>query len=255
MDYKQEMENARCRLTESVAKWNLAQHEANMENERTANTECEEAKAAYNRASKMAFYELCFDTASPLLEAVKMLTYPGINYTDSVPKDSKIPERSVKETTQFVKLKELRKYASENIGREIGEDRNWAYMIEKFNQLMTFYAAQKLNIDPKTISDSYRISELAKAVDMGKTPTSNTQIQKQLQQIITAMVGEEGEEFKYNVLSHDVEYVKMTFAKASKTALSVKAKNPGDMYATIAQVCHRIVLNKNYKLEYYATKH
>lgn len=254
MNYKQEKENARCRLVESIAKWNAAQKENDKELERVAEKECDEAKAAYVKNAKMEFYEKCFDSADPLFEAVKMLTYDGIKWTESTPKDSKYAERKIQDCTIFVRLDALNKYAEENAGRKIGANPDWKVSIEKFNQLMTFYAAQQLGIDAKTISDSYRISELARQVEMGKTPTSNTQILKQLQQIVTAMLGEGDEERKFNATSHDAAYVQMTFARASRAALAVKAKNPKQMYETIAQVCHRIVTGRNYKLEYYAKK-
>lgn len=254
MNYVQEMADAKRRLAESIAKWNASQVESNKELERVADKECEEAKADFTKASKMAFYEKCFDTADPLFEAVKMLTYESIAWSESQPKESKFVERKIKEGTTIVRLDALNKYAEENAGRHIGAETDWKFAIEKFNQLMTFYAAQQLGIDPKTISDSYRISELARQVDLGKTPTSNTQILKELQQVIAKMIGEGNEERKFNVTSHDANFVQMTFARTSRAALTVKAKNPKQMYETCAMVCHRIVTGKNYKLEYYGEK-
>lgn len=254
MNYVQDMAEARCHLTESIAKWNASQRESNKELERVADKECEDAKAAFNKASKMAFYEKCFDTADPLYEAIEMLTYQSIGWSESQPKESQFVERKIKEGTTVVRLDALNKYAEENVGRHIGAETDWKFAIEKFNQLMTFYAAQQLGIDPKSIADSYRISELARQVELGKTPTSNTQVLKELQQIIEKMLGKGDEERKFNATSHDANYVQMTFARTSKAALAVKAKNPKQMYETVAQVCHRIVTGKNYKLEYYSNK-
>lgn len=253
-NYKEEMRKAERQLDEAINAYNTAILEKNYEAKETAEASCEKAKTDYNTYARMDFYTMCFAETDPLLAAVKQHQYQGIRFVDEKPKDSKIVHRKKVYTEIFVKLDAFKKYGIENEGVEVGADPKWGLYVERFNQLMTFYAAQELKIDPKTIADSYHISKLAQEVEMGKTPTSKTQIQKQLQQIVTAMIGTGTEELKYNVTSHDAAFVMMTFAKISKTALTVSAKNPSQMYATLAQVCHRIVLNKNYKIDYYGKK-
>ena len=248
--YTNTMVDAERKLDEAIKKYNDAVKAKNLDDMAKFNNECGTAKELYNDNARLEFYATCINEDDPLLEAVKRHQYQGITFRDKKVKDTDFVIREKAYTEYFVQLAAFKKYAEQYLGKPIGVDEKWLFMITKFTQLMTFYACKELNIDPKSVSDTYFIREIEREIDRGKTPTSKTQIQKQLQIIVTAMLGEGNEDCKYNVTSHDAAFVRMRFCKKSRAALSVTASSPKEMCALIAQVCHRIVLNKDYRIEY-----
>lgn len=188
----------------------------------------------------------CFDalkaTENPMIKAVEALTYPTIRAKDTRAGEEKIPVRVLEDIDRPIDLLKLHKYVG---GDGIGVDKNWVHIAEKFNFLLTAQKAVDLGIDPKTISDSYAMSEISRQIDMGKTPTSKTNILKTLQSVISAMLGEE-----YKATSHDVNFLMSVYSRKNRKALTVSCANHRYMRQYLAEICHRIVTGGNYKLEY-----
>lgn len=121
--------------------------------------------------------------------------------------------------------------------------------MEKFNFLLTAQKAIDLGIDPKEINDSYAMSDLSKQIDMGKTPTSKTNILKTLTKVVQAMIGEE-----YKPTSHDVNFLMSVYSKKSRKALTVTCANHKYLRGYLMEICNRIVTGGVYGLEYKAVK-
>ena len=190
----------------------------------------------------------CFDalkaTDDPMLEAVKQLTFSTIRIVDKKvgEEKQKTPVSSIEDAEKPIDLLKLHKYVG---GDGIGKDKQWAYKVEKLNFLMTAQKAVELGIDPTEVNNSYAMSDIGKAIDLGKTPTSKTNILKTLQAIVTAMVGEE-----YKATSHDVNFLYSVYSRKNRAALTVTCANHKYMRQYMAEICHRIVLNKSYALDY-----
>lgn len=253
-NYREEMLKAEAQLDEAIKGYNAAVRAKDLDKIAQFDKDCATAKVLYNDNARENFYAICLAGDDPLYEAVKLHQYQSITYRDKAVKDTDLILREKAYGEMFVQLGAFKKYAEENADTHIGADEKWLLMIAKFTQLMTFYACKELNIDPKTISDTYAIREIEREINLGKTPTSKTQIQKQLQQIVTAMLGEGNEEMKFAVTSHDAAFIRMLFAKKSRRALSMAASSPKEMTSLVAQVCHRIVLNADYRVEYKEVK-
>lgn len=132
---------------------------------------------------------------------------------------------------------------------------DWQFKVEKFNQLLALRAANELKLSKAQINkicDSFYMNSLARQVEMGKTPDSNTAICKQLQQVLDAVLFEDNGKGKnvYRVNNHDVAYILMCYTKRGKKVLSVSVAKNVYMHRLFLDVAHRIVTNKAYDLEY-----
>lgn len=154
---------------------------------------------------------------------------------------------------------------------------NWQYMVEKFNQLMAMRTATELKMTKaqiKKICDSFYMNSLAKKVDLGETPTSNTAICKQLQKVFDAILFEAPAENEtpventdteakpetpakskkikniHRVNNHDVAYLLMCYSKRGKKTLSVAVAKNSYVHRLVMDVMHRVVTGKTYDLEY-----
>lgn len=187
-------------------------------------------------------------TDSPMIEAVKQLTFSTIRIVDKkVGEDKqKTPVSSIEDAEKPIDLLKLHKYVG---GDGIGKNKNWAYMVEKLNFLMTAQKAVDLGVKPKEVNESYAMSDISKQIDLGKTPTSKTNILKTLQAVVTAMIGEE-----YKATSHDVNFLMSVYSRKNRKALTVTCANHKYMRQYMAEICHRIVLGKSYALEYRKAK-
>lgn len=183
----------------------------------------------------------CKATDDPMLEAIKRLTYTTIcikNEKDDA--DDSIVLQKVEEKTKDIDLAKLHKKCG-----SIGKDKNWIYIVEHFNCLLTMRAAQDLGLDPKEVNDSYAMDKLSREVDLGKNPTSNTNIVKTLQKVVNAMIGEE-----FKATSHDMKFIDKVYTKKSRVALTVTCGNHRQLRGILAQVCHKLVLGKSYSIDY-----
>lgn len=196
----------------------------------------------YTHERRVATFEKLANTKDPMLEAVKMLTFDTIRVRETKTEDEKkVPVKVIEDTTRPIDLIALNKFVAGGIGK----DANWLHMVQKFNFFLTAQKCVDLGINPKTVNDSYSMSEIAKEIDMGKTPTSNTNLLKTLQSVITAMIGEE-----YKATSHDRNYLTSIYSKKKKQALTVACANHRYLTQYIAEICHRIVTDKGYSVEY-----
>lgn len=214
----------------------------------TANKLNAEIEQAVNEHTAIAREE-CFNrlkaTPDPMLAAVKELSFMTIRAKDTKVGEEKIPVRIIEDAEKAIDLLKLHKACSGGIGK----DEKWAAMIEKLNFLMTAQKAVDLGINPKAINDSYAMSEIARQIDMGKTPTSKTNILKTVQSIVDAMIGEE-----YKATSHDVNFLMSVYSRKNRKALTVSCANHKYMRQYMMEICHRIVEGKTYILDYKQAK-
>lgn len=185
-------------------------------------------------------FEACKAAEDPMLEAVKTLSYVTIGVKDEQKGEDKVPVRVIVDKERQIDLLKLDKYCG-----GIGSDPNWMHVAQKMNFLLTAQKARDLGLDPAKVNDSYAMSEIARQFDMGKNPTSKTNLLRTLQMVVTAMVGE-----GYKATSHDVNFLLSVYSKKNRKALTVSCANHRNFRGYVMEVCHRIVTGKSYELEY-----
>lgn len=196
------------------------------------------------------FEELCTKD-KPIIEALKMHSF-------------KVPSHKVKsndkgiiesiETFEKDRQLDLLKFCA-----HAKLSTSWQYDASKFNKLLCLRAAVELGYDKddiKKLSEKYSLQSKAKEIEMGKTPTSNTQICKLLQKVIDQIVfvpkivdGEPIEENVYRCNNHDVQYLLALYTKKGKEKLSVAVSKDDFLRRIIATVLHRVVTNGRYSVE------
>lgn len=182
----------------------------------------------------------CKATDDPMLTAVKTLSYVTIGVKDEQKGDDKIPVRVIVDKERQIDLLKLDKFCG-----GIGADKNWMHIAQKMNFLLTAQKARDLGLKLAKVNESYAMSEIARQFDMGKNPTSKTNLLKTLQMAVTAMIGE-----GYKATSHDVNFLLSVYSKKSRKALTVSCANHRNFRGYVMEICHRIVTGKSYELEY-----
>lgn len=201
----------------------------------------------YTAKIKRIVYDVLEGTGNPMLAAVKVLSFETIATKDEKRDDSEIKVRTIVRKDKRIDLKDLH----EKCVGGIGHDKNWIHNIQKLNCLLTARVAKSVDktygteTDLKEIYDSYQMSSVARDFDLGKTPTSNTQLLKVLQIMVTQMLGD-----GYKATSHDVNYLTNAYSKRSKEARTLKMPSHGAFRDLMMDVCNAIVTGKGYRVEY-----
>lgn len=235
----------RTKVEEQVKVYNDAIQSGNYELAYKTDGEIQESVNEYTSIARDECFTECAAAENPMLEAITRLSFQTIGTKDTKKGDEKIPVREVIEKERAIDLLKLHK----TVEGGIGADKNWSHLAEKLNFLLTAQKAVDLGINPKAVHDSYAMSDIAKQIDMGKTPTSKTNILKTLQTVITAMLGEE-----VKATSHDVNYLMSVYSRKNRRALTVTCANHKYFRGYLAEICNHIVTGNPYEVEYKKVK-
>lgn len=230
-----------------VQKYNDLLQNGKIADANKVDTELADKIGEYTATVRSMAFDKCLESENPMLAAVKMLSFKSIAVKDEVPEGATLPVRKLVDVDRRIDLLKLDKYATSKKGKGIGADSKWVHIVQKFNFCMTAQKCKDLGIDPKQVNDSYSMSEIARQFDMGKNPTSNTQLLKTMRTVVAAMLGEE---FAKGVNSHDVNFLTSIYAKKTRKALTVSCANHKNFCGYIAEVCHRIATGATYGCEY-----
>ena len=267
MSTLEKLTDLNAKLEADVAAYNEALAKSDVEAMTTAATNAKTHASEYANQAMIQFFETVSvkeDYNGTILRAIKELTYTTKGYKINK-EDEKITGMEIVDRTATVDLRKLCKHN--------GFTQDWIFSLEKFNLLLTLRAATELmgvdkNADKKkkaefaavlkTINDSYYMNEKAKELDMGKTPTSNSQICKQLQMVIDKILFVASETDPaintYKANSHDVAYLLMCYTKKGKGALKVVCAKHTYVERLIVEIIHRILTGKVYGLDYKMVK-
>lgn len=223
--------------------YNAAMQEARFADALKIEDEITEAVNEYTALARTMCFEECKNTPDPMLTAIKTLQFVTIAVKDEKIEDEKLTKRTIIERNANIDLVKLHKYCE-----GIGHDKDWYHLVQKMNYHLTLSQCERLGVDPKSVKDSYLMSDVARSKDFGKNPTSNTTLLKTLQTVITAMIGDE-----YKAISHDVNYLVDIYCKKKNgKALTVSVANHKYLVGYLAEVCNRIVTNGRYGVDFKA---
>lgn len=203
--------------------------------------------ADYKVQANHLFYEECEASGDAMLEAVKRQDVVYLKTRDVTDKESKITKRIVEEKPTTVDLDAMHKYSLEVLKKDgIGKNKNWRNLLQKINFCLTLRVAKAIGVKDEVYKDLegyYTINAIAKDIDLGKNPLSNTQVLKTLQRAVTDMIGEE-----YKATSHDVAYMQECISKRAGSGV-IKAATHKEFYKILLDVCHHIVTGDPYGLK------
>lgn len=199
----------------------------------------------YTALAKRECYDELFATDDPLLAAVRKLSFPTIKDKKSrVGEDGeKIEVVEIQDIEKRINLYDLHKSAPDGVGA----DKKWIYMVERLNFYFVGHIAKQLGIKLTDLDDSYAMSKLAAEIDMGKTPLSKNNIGKTFQNVLNAMFGDTS---GIKVSTKHINYILIVYAKEGKASLTVACRNKRKFADIVLQMCHSIVCDEPFKLDY-----
>jgi hypothetical protein len=181
----------------------------------------------------------------PVIAAIKEYSYVTLRHKEVKEENTGlIIGYEVSNTIRQIDLLKLCKYGK--------LDDTWEYVVSKLNQLFCLRTAENLGLPVAEIAKTYYLKEQAKKIEMGGTPTSNTQLVKALQFVVDAIIFKPGENGKnvYKVVTPHVNYLLMLYAKKGKAALSIATAKDDFLRRLIMDITHEILTGNKFSLEY-----
>lgn len=130
-----------------------------------------------------------------------------------------------------------------------GFDLGWFYELQALNKRLTLRVANNIGVsaaEMKRIDDSYSMDKLASEIQLGKTPTSDTQVVKHMQRVLDMLSPNEGK-----VNGHDLGYVMACYTKRNnRAALRVQCSKHTLLMSLMGDVFFRIVTKGVYGVDY-----
>lgn len=192
---------------------------------------------------------------NPVIAAIKRLTIPIKRVKLGKVEGIAVRLYSIVDANLKIDLKEFEMYSK----RQLMADKDWTHIIAKFNYLLLTYAIENLvkkndikQSELAKVRDNYHMKEIARQKDLGKTPTSDTQILSQLNKVIASIVGKETKiNNKYiKAASQDVRWLKMVYAKKdNKEVLTAVQATDNQIRGIITEILHGIICNKEYQIK------
>lgn len=204
-----------------------------------------ESQNQYTKFAKAECFAEILGTENPMLEAVKRLRFSTVKVVDEPLNPDKSSEEYNITVKKVITTAKNIDPAEIHAKKAIGADSTWAAKIEEFNKRMTARACTELGVDPKEVDDSYFMHKVARELKAGKVLTSNTAVLASLQEVVDAMLGK-----GYKALTHDVRYIDGLYLRKGKDSLHLVASSHKNFRMYITEVCHRIVTNGKYDVEY-----
>ncbi|MBO7461981.1 MAG: hypothetical protein J6T96_05250 [Bacteroidales bacterium] len=212
----------------------------------------------YNKILKIELYNQLVENDNPLIKAIEEFVCPSFRVRDIKNSDGAVTSKSVYDEDNNLNIKyktidilDFDKYT----GFVLANEKGWQYKLERFSQLMCLKVALELGYTKAKVNEigkTYYLSKLAEKIEMGQTPTSNTQALKNLQAVIDSIIYEDdgNGKNKYKATSHDIAYIDHLIAKKGKSALTVSVVNSRMTRELVTAVLHRIITDKKYVVDY-----
>lgn len=204
----------------------------------------------YARSAKYEKIRDLANTDKPMVNAISNPVYTCIRHrttkADGVDTGIEVVSRSA--NIDLLDLDKHTKYTASHT-------KGWEHYVSRFNALVVLRTAQELGLNLNTIKKTYYMSDKVKKIEMGQTPTSNTQMLKQLQMVVDAIVFEDDGKGgnKYKATSHDIKYILSTCTKAGKEMCQVLVSKDVVLRRIILNVLHNIVTGCGYTISGYKT--
>lgn len=246
-DIVEDINNSVSRLNEAMAIADKAERttKVSAESETLAKLETEYAKTAeYEKIKALS------EMDKPMLEAIKNPSYIIIRHRDVKDEVTKLVTSveavQVSRDIDLLRLDAFTKYTASHI-------KGWEHYVSKFNSLVVLRCTRELGLKIPEVRKTYYLNQKAKEIEMGGTPTSNTQMLKQLQSVIDAIVFEDNGKGgnKYKATSHDVEFVLESCTKMGRKHCQIIVSKDAYLRKIMLNVLINVVTGCGYSIDGY----
>ena len=248
-------------ILENIQKFNECFGNKDMDGMAAANAKQEELEKEYASLAEVTCYSSLKAEENPMLAAIKTYGYNVIKHRDVKSKVKTVvdgEEQAIDITTREMSVVErqidLIKFDN-HANKTVSVDPIWKYEMKTVNQLFCIRTAQDMGIPFEPAS--YFMDKMARRIENGETPASNTKLLDALQKLVDMVIYEkqdDKDENKYRVNSRDVTALIKQYTKTGKGRLGLACAKHNYFARLIGKMLYRIATGEQYSLEYKISK-
>ena len=229
---------------DSLAAYNAALAIQNVDAMREAEEAIAKAEKEFAEAAECDVFAICKAEEHPLRKAAELHSYRVIGH------------RSVNEDKVLVcyeKVSREKQIDLAKLAKKCGLPTLWVHDVEGLNKVLTLLVAQEKGYTTaqlKAVAESFLMTRKVEEIEIGKTPTSNTQLVKMLQSICDKILGGG----VVHVNNHDISYIRDGHTKKGRERISISVANHAAMRNLVYDVLYRRLTGQRYGVEHQKLK-
>ena len=259
---KRTLEAIESEITANITAYNEAVDNGNFTAMTEADAKQSELEKEYAQLAEVVCYSNLKKQDNPMLAAIKaygfdVIGHKDVKTTEKVVEDGE--EKTITITTREKTVKEkqidLIKFDSHS-GKTASVNPSWKYELQSLNQLFCIRTAQDMNVPFEPVS--YFMDKMARRIEDGETPVSNTAMLEALQNLIDMIIFEgqadNEDKNKYRANSRDITAILKQYTKSGKARLGIAVAKHNYFARIIGKVLYRVATGEQYSLEYKTSK-
>ena len=245
-------------IKETIVAYNEAMDNGNFNAMTEADSKLSELEKEYAQLAEAVCYSNLKQKENPMLAAVIAYGFNVIGHKDVKTIEKTVEdgeEKSITVTVREITIKEkqidLIKFDGYG-GKTVSVNPMWKYELQSLNQLFCIRTAQDMNIPFEPVS--YFMDKMARRIEDGETPVSNTAMLEALQNLVDMIIFEGEDKNKYRANSRDITAILKQYTKPGKARLGIAVAKHNFFARIIGKVLYRIATGEEYTLEYKTSK-
>ena len=245
-------------IKDNIRTYNEAMDAGNFNAMTEADSKQSELEKEYAQLAEVVCYSDLKKQENPMLAAVIAYGFNVIGHKDVKTIEKTVEdgeEKSITITVREITIKEkqidLIKFDNYG-GKTVSVNPMWKYEMQTLNQLFCIRTAQDMNVPFEPVS--YFMDKMARRIEDGETPVSNTAMLEALQSLIDMVIFEGEDKNKYRANSRDVTAILKQYTKSGKSRLGIAVAKHNYFARIIGKVLYRIATGEQYTLEYKTSK-
>lgn len=245
-----------------ISSYNEAVNASNFNAMTEADNRQKALEKEYAELAEIICYSNLKEQANPMLAAITAYGYNVIRHKD-VPSTEKVvedgEEKSITVYTREIAIKEqqidLIKFDNYK-SKTVSVNPMWKYELQTLNQMFCIRTAQDMGITFKP--ESYFMDKMARRIEDGETPVSNSKMLEALQHLVDMVIfeGQENDQDKnkHRANSRDITYLLKVYTKPGKGRLEIATAKHNYFARIIGKVLYRIATGEQYGIGFTMSK-
>lgn len=245
-------------IKENIIAYNEAMDNGNFNAMTEADSKQSVLEKEYAQLAEVVCYSDLKKKDNPMLAAVIAYGFNVIGHKDVKTIEKTVEdgeEKTITITTREITVKEkqidLIKFDNYG-GKTVSVNPSWKYELQSLNQLFCIRTAEDMGVDFDCAS--YYMDKIARRIEKGETPVSNTAMLEALQNLVDMIIFEGEDKNKYRANSRDVTAILKQYTKSGKSRLGIAVAKHNFFARIIGKVLYRIATGEQYTLEYKTSK-
>lgn len=237
-------QEAKAKIMEGINAYNAALQKGDFRAMSAAEQAVKDAEGEYAQQAQLDLFSSHKDAENPVLEVLKEGFF-GVYRHKPVRDEGTLIGWELVEAEKQVDMNAMFTYFQR-------KDKVWKYRCERMTEVLCEWVCEEIGRNSADVKDTFKMSEKAKAIDVGPKPTSNSSMLKLLQSCIDEIVNVPGEDGKNTVRANnrDLKFLQHCFDGEGRGRNTLKTMKASGVIRVIGKNIYRITNGYAYDADF-----